>query len=138
MVLHGVLGVVVFVGVFVVVFGLVIYSFIHRREETFTGAVTDKDIRENVNNTYNNNFNQPTGIVLGGTNNVTHQYMIKVKTDAGKEISYQVSEGQYQIINIGDRVAKQKGTTEVQVVQKVAAAPAQTQPPVPPTGAIEN
>ncbi len=112
--------------VFVVVFGCIIFSYIYRRTESFEGVVVDKDVRENINNTMPN---RSGGITLGATNggNVTHQYMLKVKTDAGKTIHYQVSEGKYQLINIGDRVSKRSGTTDVEVTQKATGG--QSQPP---------
>ena len=138
------------VAVFILVFGgaigFAIYSFFHRRDETFTGLVIDKDIIENQVNNNMMRPNQPgINIGMGGMMNngfgggIQHTYRIKVKTDAGKEIHYQISEGKYEIIKIGDRVSKAHGTTDVEIVSSSTPTTEQnpTQPmnPTPPTSA---
>ncbi|MEI7838589.1 MAG: hypothetical protein WCI37_02265 [bacterium] len=107
---------------FIVIFGGVIiyfiYSSIKRKEEVFEGVIIDKNVIENqtANNTgspTNNGIGLNIGNNLGG---VTHTYKIRVKDDSGKEFNYKVSEGQYEILKIGDRVSKAKGTTVVTVI----------------------
>lgn len=132
------------IGIFVVVGVVLIVSYVRRRGESFEGTVIDKDVRENINS--NNNFNQTSGIRFGNSGTVTHEYMIKVQTDAGKTIHYKISEGKYEIVKIGDRVSKHSGTTDIEIVQAtttppttpVAPSPAAPPtipptPPVPPT-----
>lgn len=72
---------------------------------------------------------------------VTHDYSIKVKTDGGEQIDWDVSSGLYEIINIGDKLTKASGTDVPEVVEKAVANPqsnAQTPPPTnpvaPPSG----
>lgn len=94
----------------------------------FEGQVIDKDIIENVNNSMPVN-NQP-GIHIGGPigyNNVTHNYIVKVQTTDGKIKTWSISEGKYEIIKIGDRVVKPKGTTNLQIVSQ--AQPVNPAPP---------
>jgi len=102
-------------GVFGLFILLVIVLYIRRREMVFEGEVIDKNVVENqVHNTQPMN----QGITIGNNMNggVTHSYTIKVKTDAGKTIGYPISSGMYEVIKIGDRVSKPKGTTEVTIV----------------------
>ena len=120
--------------IFVVVIGVIAALYVRRRSIAFEGIVTDKDIQEFA--PVNNSTNQQTGITFGNSGGVEHKYMIKVKTDNGKSISWQVSQGKYQIINIGDRITKHSGTTEVEVTPK--AQPATPSQPMPPTTAITN
>jgi hypothetical protein len=124
------------VGIFVVITGIFVATYLHRRSETFDGEVVDKDVQEVVENS---NYNQPSrGMTfsLSGNNNqggVTHTYMVKIKTATGDTKSWQVSQGMYEVINIGDHVVKPSGTTTLQVTAKAqqqAAQPAST-PPAP-------
>ncbi|MDB5164034.1 MAG: hypothetical protein JWS12_652 [Candidatus Saccharibacteria bacterium] len=105
------------VGVVVAILAFVIGLYLRRRSMAFEGEVIDKDVREMVNNT-----NQGQGgltINMGGnTGNVTHSYMIKVQTSTGKTINWQVSEGKYQQVNIGDHVTKQADTTDIAITPK--------------------
>ena len=123
---------------FIVVFGgvivLVIVSAIRRREITFEGTVIDKNIIESRVN--NNMMGRPGWIMIGNMNGgVTHEYKIKVKTDAGKEINYKISEGMYEVVKIGDRASKTSGTTEKTILSSAqpATAPSTGTTPIPPT-----
>lgn len=125
---------VVFIVTFVIaVFGVLIGVYIHRRNMSFEGTVTDKDIQEEMVNT--NTVGQDVGtITLGNRNSVRHIYKIKVQTPAGKIISWQVSEGKYQIINIGDKVIKRSGTTDIEITPATpSAATTPNTPMTPPT-----
>jgi len=102
------------IAIFAIALILVIVSAIRRREESFEGKVIDKDIQENV--VQNQPINQQPGITFGNTGAVTHAYRVKVQTDTGKVINYQISEGLYETIKIGDRVSKPKGTTTLSIV----------------------
>ncbi|HSX53270.1 MAG TPA: hypothetical protein VLF90_02795 [Patescibacteria group bacterium] len=125
------------IGIIVAIFGLVIGLYIRRRAVAFAGKVVDKDVREQVNNNYNQNqtgnqgFSNSTGGITNGSN-VTHQYMIKVLTDAGKTFNWQVSQGKYEIIKIGDHVTKAAGTTDVEITPQAPSPPA-TNIPAPLT-----
>jgi len=123
-------SIIVFVIIFLAITAIYVFFVVRRREITFEGTVTDKDINESV--AQNSGPANQGGISFGNRGNVTHQYMIKVKTDAGKTVNYQVSEGQYEIIKIGDRVSKGKGTTEVNIVSSTQNSPPQA-PSSPPT-----
>lgn len=114
------------IGIFVAVVGLFAGLYIRRRAIAFAGKVIDKDVHEQVNNNFNQNqaANKGISINTASASNVTHQYMIKILTDAGKTINWQVSQGKYEIINIGDHVTKPAGTTEVEITH-------QTMPPPP-------
>jgi len=130
----------IFAAIFI---GVVVFLIIHaikRREEVFEGQVIDKDVVEQQHmNDYNNGMNR-SGINIGGgglnfggggvNGGVTHSYFIKVQTDAGKVIKFQISEGKYEIIKIGDRVSKPKGTTEVNIINSTQVSPIQTQNPL--------
>jgi hypothetical protein len=133
-----ILIVILFVLIFGGAIGFAIYSFFHRRDESFTGIVIDKDIIENqVNN--NMQMGRPgvnigavpiMGNGLGG--GIRHTYRIKVKTDVGKEIHYTISEGMYEIIKIGDHVSKAHGTTDVTILGSTQPIlPTQPTEPVP-------
>jgi len=127
-------------GIFAVVIILVIVFAIKRREEVFEGEVTDKNIQETNRMPMNNMGPMNNGginIMSGG--GIQHDYYIYVKTDVGKSIKYKISSGMYEIIKIGDRVRKPKGTTEVTIVSSntantTAPNPAQTEnQQIPPT-----
>jgi hypothetical protein len=115
---------------FIAIMGTFVAVYFHRRSETFDGEVVDKDVQEVVENS---NYNQPSrGITfsLSGNNNqgdVTHTYMVKIKTSAGDTKTWQVSQGKYEIINIGDHVIKPSGTTDLQVTAKTGQ---QANPPI--------
>ncbi len=121
-----------FFGIFAVILGFLAASAIKRREETFEGVVIDKDVVETA---VNNSNNMPirSGITFGDNmgGGIEHSYRVKVKTDAGKEISYPISSGKYEIIKIGDRVSKAKGTTDLEVIASIASSAM----PVAPTAA---
>lgn len=142
-------GVIVII-IFVAIVGLFIGAYVHRRQEVFEGEVIDKDIQEQVNNNFNGNQNRSgVGFTLRGVNfnnnngsNVTHTYSIKVRITTGKEINWQISEGKYEIVKIGDHVTKQAGTTEVDITPKAQpglptttprASTSQPSVPTPPT-----
>ena len=114
---------------FIVVF---VVFYIHSRNETFEGDVTDKKSYEEQMNNMNNN--RP-GITLG--ERTTTVYKIQVQTTAGKSIWWQVNEGKYETINVGDHVTKRSGTMDVDVTPK-AAPPAVPTPPVPPAAPPSN
>ena len=141
------LVIVVVIVIFVAVFGFFAYTLIKRREETFEGEVIDKDVIEERNtDNYGPrtngigiggmNMNRPGTISIGNQGGVTHTYRIKVRTTDAKEINYPISEGKYEIIKIGDRVSKAKGTTEVEIISSGTnttppAAPTAPAPPAP-------
>ena len=110
--------------VIVVAIGLFIFLAIRRREEVFEGEVIDKNIVESqvMNNAYGNPAMREPGIMIGNTGGLRHTYTIKVKTDQGKVINYTISEGKYEIIKIGDRVSKPKGTAEITIVSSNTSA----------------
>ncbi|HVO86707.1 MAG TPA: hypothetical protein VMT23_03215 [Candidatus Binatia bacterium] len=130
-------AVIAFIAVFAAFIALFIGLYIRRREVVFTGTVIDKNILESVAQNSTMPMNQG-GITFGGgrlgvgnNSGVIHNYQIRVKTDAGKEFNYPISSGKYEIIKIGDRVSKPKGTTEVDIIS--AATPAnQAGPSAPP------
>ncbi len=115
--------------IFLAAGALFVGLYIRRREIVFEGVVIDKDIIESQ--VQNNNMNSP-GIMLGNSGGVTHTYRIKVKTDAGKDINYKISEGKYEIIKIGDRVSKAKGSTEINITPQAQSASQPSRPPTEP------
>ena len=119
--------------IFLTFIALFLGLYIRRREIAFEGDVIDKDVIENqVQNTSPMNRG---GITFGNSGGVTHTYQIKVKTSTGKTVNYQISEGMYEIIKIGDRVSKPKGTTEVSIVSStsgISPPNTNTSPPTPP------
>ena len=110
-------GIVIFIAILAVITGLIVYSRVKRKGESFEGAVTDKDILETQQM---NNASTPgsNGINIGNYGNgvIRHSYRIKVKDDSGKDIKYNISAGMYEIIKIGDRVSKTKGTTDIKIL----------------------
>jgi len=103
---------------FVAVIGIIIFLAIRRREEVFDGEVIDKNIVESqvMNNGIGNPGIGAGGIMIGNSGGVRHTYRIKVKTDQGKTVNYTISEGMYEIVKIGDRVSKPKGSTEITIL----------------------
>jgi len=110
-------GIVIFIAILAVVLGIIVYSNVKRKGESFEGVVTDKDIIETqqMNDTSTPGAN---GINIGnyGNGGIRHSYRIKVKDDSGKDIKYSISAGMYEIIKIGDRVSKAKGTTDIKIL----------------------
>lgn len=109
----------------IIVFVIFIAFYIRRRNMAFEGVVTDKDVRQEVIN--DPNSNQSSGIRIGSSP-VRQIYTIKIQKSDGKSVSWQVSEGKYQIINIGDKVTKKPGTTDIEVAPKNGPSN-QQQPP---------
>src|SRR5258708_7514482 len=89
------------IGIFVAVNGLFVGLYIRRPAIAFAGKVIDKDVLDQTNNNSILNGNQPISVKTGNASNVSHQFMIKVLTDSGKTINWQVSESKYEIIKIG-------------------------------------
>ena len=108
--------------------------WMHRKSEVFEGVVVNKDIRENT--VQSTNPNQSSGFSFGRSAGVTHEYVVMVQTSDGKTKTWQVTEGKYEIIKIGDRVSKSKGTTDLQVVSSSPAAPASETPGQPPAAIV--
>ena len=109
--------IIIIIAVFGTVIAVLIYSAIRRREVSFEGEVIDKNIVETVQTNDMQGVNNGTGINLGNMQGyVTLTYKIKVKDNSGKVINYKVSQGKYEIIEIGDRVSKPKGTTDVTIL----------------------
>ncbi len=106
---------------FIVIFAIIGGLYLKKKNMSFDGEVIDKDIKEtdNINNTVNN-MDRPGTISFGNKNNVSHFYSIKVRTTAGKDIHWNISEGKYEIIKIGDFVTKRSGTTDIEIIQKIA------------------
>ena len=123
------------VALFVLAIGFFIFYAIKRREEVFEGEVIDKNIGEIpvMNNAVGGPGMTGSGIMIGNAGGVRHTYTIKVKTDPGKVINYTISEGMYEIVKIGDRVSKPKGSTEITILNANNVPP--TTPPStnPPT-----
>lgn len=129
------------IALFVGIVALVVGLYLRRRNMTFEGTVTDKDVREEM--VSNPNQSQVSGISISTNNGgMRHVYTIKVQTTSGKNLSWQVSEGKYQIINIGDTVNKRSGTTDIDITAKTQpttqATPIPPTPPSPPTNTIVN
>lgn len=110
---------ILFAVVFVVILAVIAIFTIRRREESFEGEVIDKDVNQSQmpTNPMNNGANNST-ITINNTG-MRSTYSIKVKTDAGKVIHYTISEGMYEVVKIGDRVSKPKGTTEISIISKI-------------------
>jgi hypothetical protein len=122
----------------IVSFAGFIVLYIHQREEIFEGEVVDKDI---VETTPAQSMNNRPGLSFGsaGYGGVQHTYKVKVKTSNGQTKNWTVSEGKYEIIKIGDRVSKSKGTRDLEIISSAPSAPAPAMPPTdmpnqPPAG----
>lgn len=117
-----IIGIIVVIGGGIV--GLGLYQKKKRKEASWSGSVIDKSIQETVHNNDNNNYGEKrTGFSIGsnGFNNntaVTKSYNIKVKTDTGEEISWPISSGMYETLNIGDRLVKNPGTEIPEITDK--------------------
>ena len=112
------LGLYVVLAAFIIVIGVIIFLAVRRREEVFEGEVIDKNIIESqvMNNGISNPGIGAGGIMIGNSGGLRHTYKIMVKTDQGKTINYTISSGMYEIIKIGDRVSKPKGSTEITII----------------------
>lgn len=118
----------ILIAVVVLILGIFMGVFLHRRGMSFTGTVTDKDIHEQP---VDNHGQAPSF----NSNNVQHTYVVKIQTDAGKSINWNVSQGKYELLKIGDRVGKKPGTTDLEITPQVTtpppAQPPTAQPPTP-------
>lgn len=126
------------VAIIVIIVGFFAYSIIakkKRKDSTWTGVVIDKDILESIHN--QNGTNQNSGGLIsfnfgnrsGNRSSVVHSYTIKVKTDAGEEFNWPVSNGFYEQVNIGDQLSKPAGTELPNIVQRAQQPiPAAVQP----------
>ena len=104
-----------------------------KKDSSWAGIVTDKNIEENIRgatgfNRQDNHTNNPGGLSFNlgtpTTNQqvVTHTYTVTVKTDSGEELKWDVSSGMYEQIAIGDRLTKPAGTMTPEITQKAAPA----------------
>lgn len=128
---------IIIIGIFVLVGGLLIANYFRKRGMAFEGVVTDKDIREHQ---VNNSVPGQGGISINNNGGVQHDYVIKVDTGSGKTITWKISQGKYEMVKIGDRVSKQKGTTDIEITpQAPTAVPTTTPPPAaPPTSTLTS
>lgn len=112
---------------FIVIFAIVGGLYLKKKNIAFEGEVIDKDIKEveNIDNTVYK-MSRPGTVTFGNKNNMSHFYGIKVKTAAGKEIHWNISEGKYEIVKIGDYVTKRSGTTDIEITQKISDTNPQT------------
>lgn len=92
------------------VFAYVIITKIKRKNTSWAGTVIDKSVTESVSSNNNANGNDGPGITFGANNAVNRHYVIKIKSDNGKEFNWPVGEGFYNSISVGDRLAKNPGT----------------------------
>lgn len=98
-------------------------SFYQRKSMVWTGIVIDKGFDEHTQSNDNGGGIQiGKSLRIGGNvqNYVSRKYYIRVKTDVGQELKWNISEGLYGVINIGDRLAKDAGTQIPRVVQAAA------------------
>ncbi len=87
--------------------------YFRRRAMRWTGIVIDKNYIENIITRRGNGSVVKAGsfeIDMNPQTQVKKNYYIVVKTDAGQELRWDISEGLYPIINIGDRLSKEPGT----------------------------
>ncbi len=121
------------IALFIIIGAVVVGLYLKKKNMSFEGEVIDKDVKEieNINNTVND-MGRPGTLTFSTKNNTSRVYSIKVKTMAGKEIHWNISEGKYEIIKIGDFVTKRSGTTDIDITQKVTDTNTQPQPPASP------
>ena len=127
-------GLILAIGIAILVVSLIIGLYVKRREMVFEGQVIDKDIIEMQDDNLPSSGSSTISIVANTS--VRHEYKITVKTDVGKVVHYQISEGMYETIKIGDRVSKPKGTTQISIVSSsqadaVTTSTPNTAPPAP-------
>jgi hypothetical protein len=92
-----------------------IAQYFRRKGMQWSGIVIDKGYTESTNISNRNFQNGPTTIILGAQR-PNLKYYIVVKTNEGKELRWNVSEGLYQTFNIGDALQKNSGTLIPEVV----------------------
>lgn len=128
---------------FVVVFGCFLVAFIvqkvKRRGAQWTGTVIDKSMSEDMvrDSLHDRNDNQGLNIRLGNTNAVKRTYQLRIRDTAGKEFGWQVGEGVYQSVNVGDTLQKQPGT-ETPTVVSAAPPSGRMQNAAPPSGVNQS
>ncbi|MDO8336022.1 MAG: hypothetical protein Q7T74_04570 [Candidatus Saccharibacteria bacterium] len=143
--IFGLIFTVLFLAVLV---GALIYYFISekkRKDSQWVGVVIDKNIRETVHDDSNSHRDSGGGInIISISANdrsgpvVTHRFELTIKTDTGEQINnWEVTSGSYELINIGDRCKKNKGTNVLEPLKKTEpiqseTPPTTTPPPVPP------
>jgi len=103
---------VIFILIFVGIFGYVIFAKIKRRNTSWTGTVIDKNVTETASSSTNAQRNQSnSGIMFGGNRNaINRNYTLRIKDDVGKEFKWPVGDGFYESVQVGDRLSKQPGT----------------------------
>lgn len=126
--------------VIVAVIGFSIFQKSRRKKEQWTGVVIDKGYSETVrrdttsrtgfrgSGRVNINIGGIGGMGMGNQNQPRHvsvNYYIVVKTETGEEIKRNVSEGFYQTVDIGDKIAKDSGTTIPKIIEKKTPSPSQ-------------
>ena len=125
------LTLVLIVGIIGIIGGVMFMQHRKRKNAQWSGTVIDKDTKkEYIHNTRHSRRNRRrggsgiglAGAVLAGNSmrrgNYTLKYYIFVKTDEGEEIKWEVSDGLYEEVNIGDQLKKEPGTTIPEITQK--------------------
>lgn len=122
-----ILGVIVVIGAIV---ATSLYSKKKRIEAVWSGVIINKDIKEDVHSDSNVNRQNSVSFGMADTSSVTHRYLLYVKTDEDKELTWPVTEGLYQSFAIGDRLKKAAGSEYPEVTSKaVHSAPIIPNPP---------
>lgn len=116
------------IGVVVLIVGLSIYatvSHFKRKGMQWSGVVLDKGSRE-IKSVDRSPREKQSSLSVGGftfgggtapaQQTVTYSYFIVVKTDAQEEIKWDISEGLYEVIKVGDRVKKDSGAMTPQII----------------------
>lgn len=132
--------IVAIVAVFAVIFGVMIYQKIKRRNAQWSGVVIDKNATETEAhrpNSHSNNSN--TGgfnIQMGGDRRaINRNYSLRIRDTTNKEFSWPVGEGMYMSVNVGDQLRKDAGSETPVVVSQATPTPVVNTniPPNPPT-----
>ena len=107
-------------------FSFMIIQNFRRKGMQWSGVVIDKNSSENISRSQPTVMNNQSSLTLGSIRiggsdfqpqqRINLQYYIIVKTDDGKELRWNVSEGLYQTLNIGDKLKKDSGTMIPEVV----------------------
>ena len=98
-----------------------IINYFRKRATEWIGIVIDKGTTQSYRTT---SVRRSPRVNVGpfslGQNNrhININYYVVVETDSGKEIRWNISEGLYEVVKVGDKLKKDKGTTIPRVIEK--------------------
>ena len=120
----------IFVAIAAAIIGLIVWSIVDTRKRKaamWTGVVLDKHVSETIDRgsssrTEGNgiSFSTNRGLSIGNSSQaaVNRTYSLSIKSNTGTEFTWDVGEGFYSEVSVGDTLRKDAGTLIPTVVSK--------------------